>query len=140
MGHLLKLKYAHSIVPSEYLASTSVPLRLTTLQMQNLALFETKQITVIGYDKDVFLYVTIMCVHIFYTPNFPITCSYWKSKPDCKNISTGRQTDKKENQIFLIYKEIKTGAVAKSYMRKGSLIYEEMRKYFPIYEEAVSHI
>ncbi len=25
-------------------------------------------------------------------------------------------------------------------MRKGFLIYEEMRKYFPIYEEAVSHI
>jgi hypothetical protein len=49
-------------------------------------------------------------------------------------------TDKKENQIFLIYKEIQNGAVAKSYMRKGFLIYVEMRKYFPIYEEAVSHI
>ena len=44
-------------------------------------------------------------------------------------------TDKKENQIFLIYKEIQSGAVAKSYMRKGFLIYEEMRKYFPIYEK-----
>ena len=32
------------------------------------------------------------------------------------------------------------GAVAKSYMRKGFLIYEEMRKYLVIYEEAVSHI
>jgi hypothetical protein len=31
-----------------------------------------------------------------------------------------------------MYKEIKSGAVAKSYMRKGFLIYEEMRKYFPI--------
>jgi hypothetical protein len=31
-------------------------------------------------------------------------------------------------------------AVAKSYIRNGFLIYEEMRKYFPIYEEAVSHI
>jgi hypothetical protein len=49
-------------------------------------------------------------------------------------------TDKKENQIFLIYKEIQSGAVAKSYMRKDYLIYEEMRKYFPIYEEVVSHI
>ncbi len=39
-----------------------------------------------------------------------------------------------------MYKEIQSGAVAKSYMRKGSLIYEEMSKYFPIYEEAVSHI
>ncbi len=32
------------------------------------------------------------------------------------------------------------GAVAKSNMRKGFLIYEEMRKYLVIYEEAVSHI
>jgi hypothetical protein len=32
------------------------------------------------------------------------------------------------------------GAVAKSCMRKGFLIYEEMRKYLTIYEEAVSHI
>ncbi len=51
-----------------------------------------------------------------------------------------RYTDKKVNQIFLIYKEIQSGAVAKSYMRKGFLIYEEMQKYFPKYEEAVSHI
>ncbi len=51
-------------------------------------------------------------------------------------------TDKKEIKMFLIviYKEIQSGAVAKSYMRKGFLIYEEMLKYFPIYEEAVSHI
>jgi hypothetical protein len=34
-------------------------------------------------------------------------------------------TDKKENQIFLIHREIQSGAVAKSYMRKGFLIYEE---------------
>jgi hypothetical protein len=39
---------------------------------------------------------------------------------------------KKENQILLICKEIESGAVAKSYMRKGFLIYEEMLKYFPI--------
>jgi hypothetical protein len=32
------------------------------------------------------------------------------------------------------------GAVGKSYMRKGNLIYEEMCKYLVIYEEAVSHI
>jgi hypothetical protein len=48
-------------------------------------------------------------------------------------------TDNKENLIFLIHKEIQSGAVAKSYMRKPFLINEEMRKYFPIYEEAVSH-
>ncbi len=32
------------------------------------------------------------------------------------------------------YTDKKKIAVAKSYMRKGFLIYEEMRKYFPIYE------
>jgi hypothetical protein len=50
---------------------------------------------------------------------------------------------KKKNKIFLIYKEIQSGAVAKSYMGKGFLLYEEIkkkRKYFPIDEEAVSHI
>jgi hypothetical protein len=45
-------------------------------------------------------------------------------------------TDRNENKIFLIYKEVQSGAVAMSYKRKGFLIYEEMRKYFPIYEEA----
>ncbi len=50
------------------------------------------------------------------------------------------RTDKKENKLFLIDKEIQIGAVAKSYMRKGFLIYEEMSNYFPFYEEAVSHI
>jgi hypothetical protein len=49
-------------------------------------------------------------------------------------------TDKKENKIFLIYKGIQSGAVAKSYTRKGFLIYEEMRKYLVINGEAVSHI
>jgi hypothetical protein len=48
-------------------------------------------------------------------------------------------TDKKENKIFLIYEEIQSGAVAKSYMRKGFQIYEENRKYLTIYEEVVSH-
>jgi hypothetical protein len=48
--------------------------------------------------------------------------------------------NKKSNQIYFMYKEIQNGAVAKSYMRKGSLIYEEMRKYLTIHEEAVSHI
>jgi hypothetical protein len=33
-------------------------------------------------------------------------------------------TDKKENQIFLIYKEIQTGSGAKSYMTNSLLIYD----------------
>jgi hypothetical protein len=56
------------------------------------------------------------------------------------NITGKHYTDKKENQIFVIYKEVQSGAVAKSYMRKGFLMYEEICKYSPIYEEAVSHI
>jgi hypothetical protein len=42
----------------------------------------------------------------------------------------GVYTDKKVNKIFLIYMEIQMGSGAKSYMRKGFLIYEEMHKYF----------
>ncbi len=57
-----------------------------------------------------------------------------------KKLKEKFYTDKIGNKIFLIYKEIQSGAVAKSYMRKGLLIYGEVRKYFPIYEEAVSHI
>jgi hypothetical protein len=41
-------------------------------------------------------------------------------------------TDKKENQIFLIYKEIQNGAVAKSYMTNGLLINGEIFAHFPI--------
>ncbi len=48
-------------------------------------------------------------------------------------------TDKKKKNFFL-YKEIQVGAVAKSYMRKGFLIYKEMRKFLVIYEKAISHI
>ncbi len=46
---------------------------------------------------------------------------------------------KKKTKFFLIYKVIQMRSVAKSYMRKGFLIYEEKRKYLTIYEEAVSH-
>jgi hypothetical protein len=42
-------------------------------------------------------------------------------------------TDKKENKIFLIFKEIQNGAVVKSYMPKGHLIYGEIFAHFLIY-------
>jgi hypothetical protein len=45
-------------------------------------------------------------------------------------------TDKKENEIFLIYREIQMGSVAKSYVRKCFLIYEEML--IVIYEYATA--
>jgi hypothetical protein len=52
----------------------------------------------------------------------------------CK-ISTfpAMYTDKKENQIFPIYQEIQSGAVAKSYMTNGLLIYGEIFSHFLIY-------
>jgi hypothetical protein len=45
----------------------------------------------------------------------------------------GSYTDKKENKIFLIYKEIQNGAAAKSYMTNGLLIYGEIFAHFLIY-------
>jgi hypothetical protein len=47
-------------------------------------------------------------------------------------------TYKKENQIFLIYKEIRNGAVAKSYMTNGLLIYGEIFAHFLIYDFATA--
>ncbi len=47
---------------------------------------------------------------------------------------------KKKTKFSVIYKDIQMGSGAKSYMRRGFLIYEEMHKFFPIYEDAVSHI
>jgi hypothetical protein len=50
-------------------------------------------------------------------------------------------TDKKEKKIFPhIYMEIQKGTVAKSYMRKGFLIYEEMSKFLSYHADAVGHI
>ncbi len=46
-------------------------------------------------------------------------------------------TGKKENKIFLICKEIQNGAVAKSYMTNGLLIFGEIFAHFLIYEDAL---
>jgi hypothetical protein len=67
-----------------------------------------------------------------------LTLSFHFSSPQKVKIAA-LYTDKKEKKIFLIYKEIEMGAVAKSYMRKGFLVYEELRKYLVKSEEAVSH-
>ncbi len=44
------------------------------------------------------------------------------------NVKNVACTDKKENQIFLVYKEIQNGSIAKSFLRKDFLKYREMRK------------
>ncbi len=41
---------------------------------------------------------------------------------------------------FSSYKGILKGLSPKSFMRKGFLIFDEMRKYLVVYEEAVCHI
>ncbi len=46
---------------------------------------------------------------------------------------TRDHTDKKENLIFFIYKEIQNGAVAKSYMSNGLPIYGDVFVHFLIY-------
>jgi hypothetical protein len=67
-----------------------------------------------------------------YGPIFPYRVhSDLSGAPRGMNSCTySSNSDIKENQIFLIYKEIQNGAVGKSYMRKGFLLYEEMRKKF----------
>ena len=53
-----------------------------------------------------------------------------KWRPPPKTLEPhAHYTGRKEKSFFLIYKEIQTGTVAKSYMRKGFLMYKEMRKY-----------
>jgi hypothetical protein len=50
-------------------------------------------------------------------------------------------TDKKENQIFLIYKDIQNGTVAKSYMTNSLIVYGGIFAhilYFLIYDFATA--
>jgi hypothetical protein len=64
----------------------------------------------------------------------------WNRRISARCIREGTLTKRKLNFPHLQYIEIQMGSVAKSYMRKGFLIYEEMRKYLTIYGEAVNHI
>jgi hypothetical protein len=54
-----------------------------------------------------------------------------------KNVGLYNYTEKK-NQIFLIYKEIQNGSVAKSYMTNGFLIYGEIFARFLIHDFAIA--
>jgi hypothetical protein len=48
-------------------------------------------------------------------------------------------TDKKENQIFLIYREIQSGAVAKSYVTNGLLTPQKKVHEFPVSSRDVTN-
>ncbi len=58
MGHLLKLKCALRTLEYACLASTRVPFRPTTVQMPNLALIETKRITVYHISNECLLWIS----------------------------------------------------------------------------------
>ncbi len=64
-----------------------------------------------------------------------VTFSFCSKKTPTTERERARFTDKKENQIFLIYKEIQSGTVAKSYiyMTNGLLIHGEIFAHFLIY-------
>ncbi len=62
----------------------------------------------------------------FQTWGFCLECLHYKTVSLIKKKTT-----------YSSYEEIHMGSGAKSYMRKGFLICEEMRKYFTIYEDAV---
>jgi hypothetical protein len=64
--------------------------------------------------------VTLMMTRLLGTPGEATGCD-------------DRYAEKKENIIFLIYREIQNGAVAKSYMTNGLLIYGEIFAHFLIY-------
>ncbi len=55
----------------------------------------------------------------------------WKTTKSRESFHS--HTDKKENHIFLMYKEIQSGAVAKSYRTNGLLKYWEIFAHFHIY-------
>ncbi len=103
--------------------------------------------TIINSFKKALITVLVLLQKRFRQPNSEftpvLTSGLWCVLRVNTPCSTGfflLYTDKKEKKSLLIFKEIHMGPVAKSYMRKGFLIYEDMGKYIVIYEEAVSHI
>jgi hypothetical protein len=76
----------------------------------------------------------------------PIQWYHSRADPILPDRSFNSYTDKKENQIFLMYKKIQSGEVAKSYMTNGLFIYGEtfaqflifIRKPFLVYDFATA--
>jgi hypothetical protein len=67
--------------------------------------------------------------------------SMYRFLTDTHSVLLYYDTDKNKIKFSSYIRKFRVhGVVAQSYIKKGFLTYEEMRKYFPIYEEAVSHI
>ncbi len=89
-------------------------------------------------DKNIFHFAFLIAVPIvlrFTLEYFSFTRFRCILQSDTNHSNIWSHTDKKENEMFLIhvYKEFHMGSVSKSYMRKGFLIYEKMRKYLSIF-------
>jgi hypothetical protein len=77
------------------------------------------------FDLESLFGLLCTAVLIAWEPATPLFPRIWAYIRGC--------TDKKENQIFLLYKEIQNRAVAKSYMTNGLPIYGEILAYFLVY-------
>jgi hypothetical protein len=123
--------------------------KIVTASYQFFNMNKLWNLAILRDEPNMLLYCTVHYVSLFLENKAKKTqmSSVEKSRVQNEKLNTDSKyyfftlmyTDKKENQIFLIYKEIQSGADA-IYVRKGFLIYEEMHKYFPIYEEAGCHI
>ncbi len=76
-----------------------------------------------------------MCFYVFYRFIVFVHCNQVSGDSVPKLIIKN-----KKKFPHILYKEIHMGSVAKHYMRKGFLTYEEMPKYFTIYKEAVCNV
>ncbi len=103
MGHLLKLKCAHSPLNLRILSSKSVPFTLTTVQVPHLALTNTKRITMwaVGWKtgcSNPFHQHTLarLCRWYGFRINYAKTTLHWSPS------STLQQQRIKHLQIFIL--------------------------------------
>jgi hypothetical protein len=91
----------------------------------------SKHIKKISYSllSSILKYITLTCDFIRHD-YCKKCCTFYEKKGVCSETgyNVACCTDKKKRKFFLMCKEIQMGSGAKSYMRKGFLKYEEMRK------------
>ncbi len=85
-------------------------------------------------------FITETLRHSFVEGNIPWVAERCNCTPPHNKRGNFPITDKKGNQIFLIYRDIQNGAVAKLYMTNGLPIYREIFTHFLIYLEALPQI
>jgi hypothetical protein len=88
--------------------------------LQNLSFFS-------AWENTNHIFSFYICKNIYFSHNSSVS-----SRPLVQGSGPAAYTDKKDNKIFLIYKEIKKVALANSYVTNGLLIYGEIFAHFPI--------